>query len=149
MLSLGTSDFDLNVVLFKENVSAIKKYGLLLNPAAKFKELKFDCQKFFYTLGTMEQQALQNANNCLNTNIYSYIETSGSKSSNLCLNVVHFLTLVLIRYLRQLMTIAFLHCCQIRVVQLCPYFTIQSVFLECKIGQIGKFRIFVQLGFFT
>ncbi len=49
MLSLGTSDFDLNVVLFKENVSAIKKYGLLLRPVAKFKELKFDCQKFFFT----------------------------------------------------------------------------------------------------
>ena len=60
MLSLGTSDFDLNVVLFKENVSAIKKYGLLLRPVAKFKELKFDCQNFFfYTLGTMEQHTLK------------------------------------------------------------------------------------------
>jgi hypothetical protein len=46
VLSLGTSDFDLNVVLFKENVSAIKKYGLLLKLVAKFKELKFDCQRF-------------------------------------------------------------------------------------------------------
>ncbi len=29
-------------------------------------------------------------NNYLNTNIYSYLETSGSQSSNLYLNVVHF-----------------------------------------------------------
>jgi hypothetical protein len=29
-------------------------------------------------------------NNCLNTNIYSYLETSGGKSYNLYLNVVHF-----------------------------------------------------------
>ncbi len=28
--------------------------------------------------------------NCLNTNIHSYIETSGCQSSNLYLNVVHF-----------------------------------------------------------
>jgi len=29
-------------------------------------------------------------NNCLNTNIYSYLGTSGGKNSNLYLNVVHF-----------------------------------------------------------
>ncbi len=38
----------------------------------------------------MEQQAFKNANNCLNTNIYSYLETSGGQSSNPYLNVVHF-----------------------------------------------------------
>jgi hypothetical protein len=32
---------------------------------------------------------LKNVNNCLNTNIYSYLETSGGQSSNLYLNVVH------------------------------------------------------------
>ncbi len=32
----------------------------------------------------------KNVNNCLNTNIYSYLETSGGQSSNLYLNVVHF-----------------------------------------------------------
>jgi hypothetical protein len=31
----------------------------------------------------MEQQALKNVGNCLNTKIYSYLETSGGKSSNL------------------------------------------------------------------
>jgi len=36
--------------------------------------------------GTMR---FKNVNNCLNTNIYSYLETSGRKSSNLYLNVVH------------------------------------------------------------
>jgi hypothetical protein len=38
----------------------------------------------------MEQQTFKNVNNCLNTNIYSYLETSGGQSSNLYLNVVHF-----------------------------------------------------------
>jgi hypothetical protein len=38
----------------------------------------------------MEQHDLKNVNNCLNTNIYSYLETSGGQSSNLYLNVVHF-----------------------------------------------------------
>ncbi len=34
--------------------------------------------------------ALENVNNCLNTNIYFYLETSGGQSSNLYLNAVHF-----------------------------------------------------------
>ncbi len=38
----------------------------------------------------MEQHALKNGNSCLNTNIYSYLETSGGHSSNLYLNVVQF-----------------------------------------------------------
>jgi len=39
----------------------------------------------------MEQHALKNVSNCLNTNIYSYLETSSGQSSNLYLNVVHFI----------------------------------------------------------
>ncbi len=39
----------------------------------------------------MEQHDLKNVNNCMNTNIYSYLETSGGQSSNPYLNVVHFL----------------------------------------------------------
>ncbi len=38
---------------------------------------------------TMEQHTLK-VWNCLNTSIYSYLETSGGQSSNPCLNVVHF-----------------------------------------------------------
>jgi len=38
----------------------------------------------------IEQHALKNVNNCLNTNIYSCLETSGGKSSNPYLNVVQF-----------------------------------------------------------
>jgi hypothetical protein len=38
----------------------------------------------------MEQHSLRNVNNCLNTNIYSYLETSGGQSSNPYSNVVHF-----------------------------------------------------------
>jgi len=42
------------------------------------------------TLQRMEQRTLRNVNNYLNTNIYSYLETSGGQSSNLYLKVVHF-----------------------------------------------------------
>jgi len=38
----------------------------------------------------MEQRALKNVNNCMSTNIYSYLETSGGQSSNIYLNIVHF-----------------------------------------------------------
>ncbi len=38
----------------------------------------------------MEQHTLKNVNNYLNTNIYSYLETSGGQSSNLYLNVGSF-----------------------------------------------------------
>ncbi len=40
----------------------------------------------------MEQRAYKNVNNCLNTSIYSYLETSGGQSSNPYLNAVHFLS---------------------------------------------------------
>ncbi len=39
---------------------------------------------------TTEQHAFKNVNKCWNTNIYSYLETSGGQSSNPYLNVVHF-----------------------------------------------------------
>ncbi len=38
---------------------------------------------------TMEQRDLKIVNNCLKTDIYSYLETSGGQSYNLCLRVVH------------------------------------------------------------
>jgi hypothetical protein len=38
----------------------------------------------------MEQHTLTNINNWLNTNIYSYLETSGGQCPNPYLNVVHF-----------------------------------------------------------
>jgi len=44
----------------------------------------------FILIAWMEQHALKNVNNCLNTNIYSYLETSGGQSYTLYLNVVHF-----------------------------------------------------------
>ncbi len=43
-----------------------------------------------YSAFIMEQHTLKNVNNCLNTNIYSYL-TSGGQSSNPYLNVVHLL----------------------------------------------------------
>ncbi len=44
----------------------------------------------YFTKFKMEQQGLKIANNCLNTNIYPYLETFGGQSYNLYLNVVHF-----------------------------------------------------------
>jgi hypothetical protein len=38
----------------------------------------------------MEQHALKNVNNCLNTNISFYLEISDGQNSNLYINVVHF-----------------------------------------------------------
>ncbi len=38
----------------------------------------------------MEQDIFKNVNNCLNANIYSYLEASGGQSSDLYLKVVHF-----------------------------------------------------------
>jgi hypothetical protein len=40
---------------------------------------------------SMEQHALKNVNNCMNTNIYPYLETSGGQTSNQYSNVVHLL----------------------------------------------------------
>jgi hypothetical protein len=40
--------------------------------------------------GLKEQRTSENVNNCLNTNIYAYLETSGGQSSDLYLNVAHF-----------------------------------------------------------
>ncbi len=34
--------------------------------------------------------SIKNVNNCLDTNIYSFLETPGGQSSYLYLNVVHF-----------------------------------------------------------
>ncbi len=38
----------------------------------------------------MEERALKNVNSYLNTNVYSYLETSGGQSSTLYLNLVQF-----------------------------------------------------------
>ncbi len=53
----------------------------------------------------VEQRALKNMKNCLNTNIYSYLETSGGQISNPYLNVVLFSTPELIRNLWHLRSI--------------------------------------------
>ncbi len=59
----------------------------------------------------MEPHAWKNVNNCLNANIYFYLKTSGGQSSNLYLNIVHFLTPVLFRLLWQFKTVVFMHWC--------------------------------------
>jgi len=52
----------------------------------------------------------KNVNNCLNTNIYSYLETSNGQSSDLYLKVVRFFNAVLIIHLWQHKTAVFLNC---------------------------------------
>jgi hypothetical protein len=52
-----------------------------------FGHLSDDSRGVIYTT---EQHASKMVKNCLNTNIYSYLETSGGQSYNLNLNVVHF-----------------------------------------------------------
>ena len=39
---------------------------------------------------SIEQPALKNVNNCLNTNVYSYLETFGGQSYNQYLDVIYF-----------------------------------------------------------
>ncbi len=75
---------------------------------------KFSIFPFFFIKSiNLKHLALKGVNNCLNTNIYSYLETSGGQSSNLYLNVVLFSTAVLILNLWQLKTVVFLHWCLI------------------------------------
>jgi hypothetical protein len=53
-------------------------------------KIRFSGEKVFELYDTMEQRTLRNVNNCLYTNVYSYLETSGGISYNPYLNVVHF-----------------------------------------------------------
>ncbi len=70
------------LILFKFAQSGERTQDLLIF-LSLYRCATLDSQK-------MEQHALKNLSNSLNTNIYSYLETSGRQSSNLHLNVVHF-----------------------------------------------------------
>jgi hypothetical protein len=52
--------------------------------------MKFISPRQQFSSLQMEQRALKNVNNCLNTNIFSYLDTYGGQSCNLYLNVGHF-----------------------------------------------------------
>jgi uncharacterized membrane protein len=77
-------------------------------------------------LGFNRTAWFKNVNNCLNTNIYFYLETSSGQSYNLYLNAVHFSTPVLIRHLWQLMRVVLMHWCLICTV---PLFKCQHLLL--------------------
>ncbi len=68
-----------------------------------------------------EQHTLKSVNNYLNTSIYSYLKTSGSQSSNLYFNVVHFFNTSVNYTSGQLETVVFLHLCLIRAVLMVIY----------------------------
>ncbi len=61
----------------------------------------------------IEKRTFSNANSCLNTNIYSYLETSGGQSSYLYLNVVHFFHTCNNETYVKLKTVVFMHLCLI------------------------------------
>ncbi len=81
------------------------------------------CQAFPYIKGSlgvsmiMEQHAFKNENNCLNTNIYFFLEPSGGQRYNPYLNVVIFFnTRVKLKSVYK--TAVFLHWCLICAVPL-------------------------------
>ncbi len=71
-----------------------KRWIVNTTPVLQYKVRQVPMSSFLIQLPnaiSMEQHAFKNVNNCLNTNIYSYLETSGGQSSNPFSNVVHFL----------------------------------------------------------
>jgi hypothetical protein len=93
------------------SVELLNHLNIVLTKAEKHILIHVATFGLFYTHITilMEQHAFKNANNCLNTNIYSYLVISGCQSSDLYLIFVLFSTPVLIRHLCQLKTVVFLH----------------------------------------
>jgi hypothetical protein len=73
---------------------------------------------FKISTAKMEQRTLKNVNNCLNTNINSYLETSGGQVTSHIEMLFIFSTPELIRHLWQLKTAVFLHWCLIHAVPL-------------------------------
>ncbi len=61
---------------------------------------------------------LKNVNNCLNTNTYSYLETSCGQSSNQYINVVHFFSTSVNQILVAAKAVVFLQLCLICIVLL-------------------------------
>ncbi len=87
MLQLFNSLYFCQVLLSRQN-SNLKKHQFFKSNV--FVRIANCSYRFKLCEHAMEQHALKNVNNFLNTNIYSYLETSGGQSSNLYLNVVHF-----------------------------------------------------------
>jgi hypothetical protein len=56
---------------------------------ATLQQLSFKLQAPSFPIFANETAHFKKVTNYLNTNIYSYLETSGGQSSNLYLNVVH------------------------------------------------------------
>ncbi len=74
-------------------------------------------------------------NDCLNTNIYYYLGTFGSQSSNLYSNVAYFSTTVLVRHLWLLKTVVLLHWHLIRAV----LGVRQELYLEFIVAMLRSF----------
>ncbi len=92
------------------------------------KLIRLDSLRFSILItSAIEQHALKNVNNCMNSNNNSYLETSGFQSSSIYLNVVLFSTPLLIRHLWQLKTAVFLQQCLMHAVLL--YSCYRSIFM--------------------
>jgi hypothetical protein len=92
----------------------VPEYSRQTNLQIKKKELKRRKNQ----INLMEQHGVKNINSCWNTKITFYLETSGGRNYNTYLNIAHFSTPVLIRYLWQLKTVVFMHGCLLRAVLL-------------------------------
>jgi hypothetical protein len=73
----------------------------------------------------------KNLNDCLNASIYTYLNTSGSQSSNLYLNVVYFLTPELIKHPWQVKTVVFSSI----VVKYVLIYSIANKTFSCKLNK--------------
>jgi hypothetical protein len=90
----------------------------------------------------MEQRTLKNVNNCLNTKIYSYLDTSGGRSSNLYVMFFIFSTPVLIRHQWHLKTVVFLYWCLVHTV---PFGQLDILSTNVKSNK-GKGQCWVKRG---
>ncbi len=68
----------------------LKTNAVLKKIVCCFKNSTFFKNTFLFIKTVMEQHTLKKLNNCLNTKIYCYLETSGGQYFNPYLNVVHF-----------------------------------------------------------
>jgi len=89
--------------------SVFPSFGLSIHPSIHSSV----CPSIYnWMLEVMEQHLFLNVKNCLNANIYSYLEMSGGQSSSLYkMLLIFFSTPILIGHLWQLKTFIFLHWC--------------------------------------
>jgi hypothetical protein len=82
-----------NIIKFSNDLGVKKRVWCLVKGLSyhvkllnkNYKQAVFSCHNNYN-----DPACFKNVNNCLNTNTYSYLETSGGQSFNLYLKLVHF-----------------------------------------------------------